>query len=126
MAITKKPKFPRICPQGKTYRDMMRFYDVYKNPVSYAGYTARIEIRSALPDGDSTAGDDDVLITLTTDDYITVDEHEVSIVIPASVTETFPVGVYYWELELISSGGEIPYLMEPSTFKVSQEVTLNE
>ena len=125
MAISKKPKFPRICPQGKTYRDIMRFYDEYRNPVSFADYVARIEVRSALPDGDSVAGDDDVLITLTTDDGITIEEHEVSIIIPASVTETFPVGVYYWELELVGPNGEIPYIMEPSTFKVRQEVTLN-
>ena len=126
MAITKKPKFDRICPQGKTYTDRLGFFDAYRNPISYSGYTARIEIRSELPTATSEAGDADVVLSLSTDDYISIDEHSVTISIPPSVTEALAVGTYFWELELVGPGGEIPYFMSPSKFKVVSEVTLND
>ena len=126
MATSKAPKYDRLCKQGKTYTDGFAYTDSYGNPVDYSDYTARIEIRSAIPTSASTVGDDDVLITLTTEnDGITIDGHKVLIDIDAETTATFPVGTYYWELELIASDGYIPYIMEPSKFKVTQEVTLN-
>jgi hypothetical protein len=130
MALKKKPKLPRLCPQGKTYTDSLGFKDKNGNYVSYLGYTARIEIRKETPVlGESTPGDADVLITLTTENgYITVGETFVTISIPASVTATFPVDTYVWELELFSPDATpfVPYLMQPSNFKVIQESTLNE
>jgi hypothetical protein len=127
MAITKKPKYPRLCKQGKTYTDGFLYNDEFGNPVDYSDYIARIEIRSSFPDEDSETNDDDVLITLTTENGgITIDGNRVLIRIESNVTSTFPIGTYYWELELVSSDDPpyIPYLMEPSTFKVTGEVTL--
>jgi len=126
MAIRKKPKYDRICPQGKTYTDRYGLLTKQRNPIDYTGYSARIEIRSVIPDDDSTPGDDDVILSISTDDYITIDEHIVTIVLPPSITAALDVGTYWWELELISPSGEIPYFMSPSKFKVVSEVTLND
>ena len=130
MALSKKPKLPRICPQGKTYSDSLGFKDKNGNYVSYLGYTARIEIRSEAPTlGTSEPNDSGVLIALTTENgYITVGENFVTITIPAAVTATFPTGNYLWELELFSPDATpfVPYLMQPSKFTVVQESTLND
>lgn len=127
MAITKRPKYPRICKQGKTYKDIFGYKGSNEEYLDLSDYTARIEIRSQAPSSTSTAGDEDVLITLTTENgMITIDGGIVTMEIDAETTATFPVGPYLWELELVRSDGYIPYLMEPSSFKVTQEITLND
>lgn len=128
MATAKAPKFKRYCQQGKTYRDGFVFNDSYGNPINYSSYSARIEIRTALPSETSTPGDSEVLATLTSaDGDITITNNRVTIVIDSEVTATFPVGSYFWELELFSSDDPpyVPTIMSPSSFVVTAEVTLN-
>lgn len=126
MAITKKAKYPRICKQGKTYKDAIGYKGSNGEYLDLSDYTGRIEVRSQAPSATSVAGDEDVLITLTTENgMITIDGGIVRMEIDADTTATFPIGPYLWELELVRSDGYIPYIMEPSAFKVTQEITLN-
>jgi hypothetical protein len=127
MAIHKKPKFPRLCPKGKTYTDTWTFKDKHGEIIDRTGWTARIEIRSEIPGTDAEPADASVLVTLTTENGgITINGGTVHITIDAETTADFAVGSYVWDLELIRPGdGFIPYIMEPSSFKVTPEVTLN-
>jgi hypothetical protein len=129
MATAKAPKFKRFCQQGKTYRDGFEFNDKYENPIDYSEYSARIEIRTAIPTETSTPGDSDVLVTLSTETgEIVINNNRVSITIDSEVTATFPVNTYFWELELFSADDPpyIPTIMQPSSFVVTPEVTLND
>ena len=127
MALTKKSKQKLICPQGKTFRAVMRFTDSNENIIDLTDYTARIEIRDTLPTVDSVADDANVIFALTTENGgIDIDPllGKVSLFIAKEDTADFPVASYFWELELISGNGETPYIMAPSAFSVLAEVTL--
>ena len=127
MALTKRSKQKLICPQGKTFRCVIRFNDSNGNIIDLTDYTARIEIRDALPTVDSVADDDNVIFALTTENGgIDIDPllGKVSLFIAKEDTASFPVASYFWELELISGNDETPYIMAPSAFSVLGEVTL--
>ena len=127
MALAKKSKQKLICPQGKTFRAVMRFNDNNGNIIDLTGYTARIEIRDTLPTETSVTNDDNVIFVLTTQNGgISIDPllGKVSLFISKENTASFAVASYFWELELISSNGETPYIMAPSAFSVLGEVTL--
>lgn len=129
MAKSKAAKFKRYCKQGKTYKDGFYFKDKYKNPIDYSDYSARMEIRRSLPTADSTPGDTDVILTLTSaDGDIVVSGNKVSITIDSQRTAALEVGSYFWELELFNSDDppHVPTIMEPSSFVVTPEVTLND
>lgn len=128
MALAKKDKYPRFCKQGKTYKDAFGFSDSNREPLDLTGYSARMEVRRSLPTSTSTAGDSEVIVSLSTDNgMITIDAGVVYMEIDAETTATFEVGSYFWELELVrDSDGYIPTIMEPSAFKVTQEITLND
>lgn len=129
MAKSKAPKFKRYCKQGKTYTDGFYFKDKYKNPIDYSDYSARIEIRTAIPTETSTPGDDSVILTLTSaDGDIVIVGNKVTITIDSERTAALEVGSYFWELELFNGDDppHIPTIMEPSPFVVTPEVTLND
>ena len=126
MASRKAPKIKQFCPQGKSFSLKMSFVDSFGNIIDLTGFTARLEVRTKLPDENSTPGDDDVLHSVSTDDDIVIDGAlgQVVVSISESVTAGFPVGAYFWELELVGSSGEVPYFMQPSSFIVLAENTL--
>ena len=130
MAKSKRSKISVICPQGKTFLYNIYWRDPFGKAILLDGYSARSEIRTVFPTlGISEAGDDDVIYSMTTDNgRIEIDEDagKISINIPAEDTANFPVGVYFWELELIDPEGYVPYIMDVSKFKVVTEVTLND
>lgn len=129
MALVKKDKKDVICPQGKTFQLSVYAKDPVTNKITdLTGYEARVEVRSVLPTPDNEPSDEDVLVRLTSGDgdiTFTPESGKVVITIDADITATFPVGTYYWELELErTSDGFVPYIMAPSKFKVLNEVTL--
>jgi len=127
MALTKRSKQKLICPQGKTFRAVMRFNDSNDNIIDLTDYTARIEIRDTLPTDTSVADDASVIFVLSTENNgIIIDPllGKVSLFIAKEDTASFAVASYFWELELISDSGETPYIMAPSAFTVLGEVTL--
>lgn len=128
MASSKRSKIPVVCPQGKSFKYTIYWKDGLGKAVKLDGYTARCEIRTVFPTlGTSAAGDSDVLYTLTTEnDRIVIDEDagKIMLNIPPQDTADFPIGVYFWELELVDTEGDVPYLMDVSKFKVVTEVTL--
>ena len=139
MATKKREKKKVFCPQGKTFGEVIRFKSNTGNIIDLTGYTATMEIRTQAPDprpidptndeleAYETALEEQLLITLTDSDMITIDGElgKVTIMIPDEVTATFPVGLYVWELELASPSGVKPYFMAPSPFQVLGEVTLS-
>jgi len=79
----------------------------YNQPVSLAGYTARMQIRAKV---DSDA----VIHTLTTENGgIVLDNtaKTITIVMQDEVTQTFTFKSAVYDLELISSGGEVTQLV---------------
>lgn len=128
MAFVKLPKQKIICYQGKTLRFSVVLTDSDQNLQDLTGFTARIEVRTALPTlGQNTPDDGDVLSLLTTENggiNIQPELGRVDIFIADEETETFPVGSYFWELELESPSGDVPPIMAPSSFQVLQENTL--
>lgn len=128
MPVAAKPKYPLLCKQGKTFSDVLYLKDEHGNPINLTGYTATIEIRSELPDEDSEAGDASVVATLTTENggiEIDAEKGKISLFISDEDTAEFTApSTNYWELELTSADGIVPYVMEPSKFKVTAEVNL--
>lgn len=127
MALEKKPKKKLLCRQGKTFRHKFYFQDSQGNYADLSGFTARCEIRSAFPDDDSVASDDDVLIRLETvvsGDGIIVEELAITMQISAATTAAFPEGAYFYEPELVSPSGDVIDFVAPSAFTVLPEVTL--
>lgn len=124
MALSKKPKQKVYCRQGKTFRHIFYFQDEYGNFADLSGYTARLEVRTAFPDDNSTAEDDDVLIRLETGDGITIDGKKMTVEIDAAITAEFDDGSYFWEPELIAPNGDVIDFIAPSSFVVLPEVTL--
>lgn len=128
MAFQKLPKQKIITYQGKTLRFSVTLTDMDDNFQDLTGYTARLEIRKALPTlGVNTPGDDDVIIRLTTENGgINIDPEIglVNIYISDEDSATFPAGNYFWELEVESPSGDVPPIMAPSSFQVIGENTL--
>lgn len=123
MAVATKGKYPVLCKQGKTYADVIRLKDGMGNAIDLTGYTASVEIRDGIP----AQGETTVLATLTEENGgVTIDPEKgkIQLYISAQDTAAFEPGSYYWELELESADGIVPYFMEPSKFKVTSEVNL--
>ena len=128
MALSKLPKLKLFCFYCKTFRHPFYFSDEHGTITDLSGYTARMEIRTELPDDDSTADDEDVLIRIDTGSNggITIDgpKGEVVLEIDATTTATFPVATYTYEPELIAPSGDVEDFLAPSSFVVLPEVTL--
>jgi hypothetical protein len=103
--------------QGATYIRMF----VWRNddgPVNLEGYTARMQIRR-------NPSAEDVLFSATTENTllsINAAEGKVTLVVPATTTETFDWRNARYDLELESSGGVVYRLVQGSV-TVSKEIT---
>jgi len=86
--------------------------------VNLSGYTARLQLRSSVTA--STAA-----LSLTTENgriSITANTGTVTLSISATDTAALTAGRYVYDLELVSSGGQVTRLME-GVVTVSAEVT---
>lgn len=125
MALSKKPKQKLFCTQGETFRHTFYFQDEHGNYADLSGYTARVEIRTEVPDENSTASDDNVLIRLETGgNGITIDTIKMTLEIDATTTAEFAEGTYFYEPELVAPSGDVIKFIAPSQFVVLPEVTL--
>jgi hypothetical protein len=127
MALSKKPKYPVFCPQGKTFTATGRFTDKYNEVSKLEGCTATCEIRAELPDPEEeTQAEPVVSLSTESGGGIVIDEDSgtVTVTIEADVTATLEVGTYIWELEITFPNGYVPYFMAPSPFKVIAEANL--
>lgn len=112
-------KYNMICKQGTTFRRTFTFMDGSATPaiIDLSGYSARMQVRE---DFDST----EFIVELTTENSgISIDgvNGKVSLVIEADVTETFPIGSYKYDIELVI-GTEVECPLY-GKFKVTAEVT---
>ena len=113
-----KPGVYRITMyQGATF-DQQFVWKIDGAPVNLSTYTARMQVRKDYADTSKPA-----VINLTTASGITLNsDGEISIFIAPSVTAAVPGGTYRYDLELVSSSGEVTRLLE-GLFIVSPEVT---
>lgn len=118
------------CKAGTTWRKafVLATDTTTPVPIDLTGYEARMQVREAI---DATT----VLVYLATtalvedtgtDNWgeITIEEADgrVSLYISDEVTSTFAIGSYVYDVELVSSGGEVDCPLY-GKFKVSGEVT---
>ena len=111
------PAFYTIaCYQGATFNKVFT-WEVDAVPVNLTGYTARMQVRSTK---DSAT----TIVSLTTGSGITLGGAAGTITLDLSATATaaLPSGVYLYDLELVSGGGQVTRLLE-GKFTISAEVT---
>lgn len=125
MALEKKPKQKMFCRQGKTLRHSFYFQDEHGNYADLSGFTGKVDIRSVFPDGTDDDSEDELLISLTTDNGgVIVEGYSFTMYISGEVTAVFPEGAYFYEPELYSPSGDIIDFIAPSIFQVLPEITL--
>jgi hypothetical protein len=106
-----------VAEQGATFRFNFRV-ETGGTPWNLTDYTARMQVRQ------STASTN-ALLDLTTENGTIVIEPvgHVSITVAATPMANVPSGRWVYDLELVSSGGEVTRLLE-GRFIVSPEVTV--
>lgn len=110
-------KYTFTCKKGTTFQRQLRFKDVNELTMDLTGYSARMQVRE-------TAESEDIIIDLSDDGSIEVDEEHgiISLEIPAAITTELPVGSWKYDIELETADG-IVYCPLYGTFKVTGEVT---
>lgn len=110
-------KYNMVCPQGSTFNQELT-YSINAVNVNLSGYTAKMQIRAS-----HTATTP--LLTLTTENggiALGGSSGTISLNIAASTTTGFTPKEYVYDLELISTGGNVTRLIE-GKFIVTPEVT---
>lgn len=106
------------CNQGATLQRTITWTDPARKPINLTGYTARMHVR---PAADSST----VILELTTSNgRISLGgvAGTVSLNAAANVTANLTPGLYVYDLEVVSGGGEVTRLIE-GNFNVKAEVT---
>jgi hypothetical protein len=106
------------CDQGATLKRTITWTNQAKTPFNLTSFTARMQVRSAVTS--ST-----VVLELTTANSRIVlggAAGTVELTVPASTTAALTPGLYVYDLELASAGGEVTRLIE-GNFNVRAEVT---
>lgn len=111
------------CQQGATFRRTLTWTDSAKKPYDLTGFSARMQVRSTV---DSST----VILSLTTQNgrislgssASLTTKGQVNLIISATDTAALVPGLYVYDLELVSAGGEVDRIVE-GNFKVSAEVT---
>ena len=106
------------CNQGATLQRTLTWTDPAKNPINLTGYTARMHVRTAA-NAAST-----ILELTSSNTTITLGgaAGTVSMNVAANVTANLTPGLYVYDLEVVSGGGEVTRLVE-GNFNVKAEVT---
>lgn len=102
--------------QGATWSYVLT-WEVAGNPVNLSGYTARLQARASV---EATA----TALSISTTAGITLGGSLGTVTLSRSATETAALtpGRYYYDLELVSSGGVVTRLTE-GTLTIYAEVT---
>ena len=103
--------------QGATFSQVITWKDSTNSPIDLTGYAARMQIRQKVSSS--------VSLALTTDNgRITLGDAAGTITLGVSAAdmEALPAGSYTYDLELISTSGEVSRLLM-GTFVVRSEVT---
>jgi hypothetical protein len=106
------------CNQGATLQRTITWTDPARNPINLTGYTARMQVRTA-------ANAASTLLELTTSNSrisLGGAAGTVAINVAANVTANLTPGLYVYDLEVVSGGGEVTRLVE-GNFNVKAEVT---
>jgi hypothetical protein len=124
----KSLRYDLVCKAGSTFRKSFAFRagDTDGDPLDFTGFTARMQVRPAI---DSP----DVLVTLSTEDLSLIDgptgtlefvleDGQLDLVIDAETTALFAKANYFYDIEIVSPGGEVDSPLY-GRFKVLPEVT---
>jgi hypothetical protein len=106
------------CDQGATFKRTLTWTNQARVAYNLTGYTARMQVRE-------TATASGIILELTTaNSRITLGgtAGTVNLLVAANVTAALTPGLYVYDLELVSGGGEVTRLIE-GNFKVKAEVT---
>lgn len=106
------------CDQGATFKRTITWTNQAKTPYNLTGYTARMQVRSNVTSNT-------VVLELTTGNgRITLGgaAGTVDLLVSAANTASLTSGLYVYDLELVSGGGEVTRLIE-GNFNVRAEVT---
>jgi hypothetical protein len=106
------------CDQGATFKRTITWTNQARTPYNLTGYTARMQVRS-------TVEASEVLLELTTVNNRIVlggAAGTIELIVAANVTTALTPGLYVYDLELVSGGGEVTRLIE-GNFNVKAEVT---
>jgi hypothetical protein len=104
--------------QGDTLSRVLTWTTNAKVPHNLTGYTAKMQVRSS-------ADSDVVVLELsTTNTYIVLGgaAGTITLTVPAANMSMINVGLYVYDLELISGGGQKTTIVE-GNFKVKAQVT---
>ena len=110
-------KYNIVCPQGSTLSQELT-YSINAINVDLTGYTARMQVR------EKHTSTSTVLSATTENGGIVLggEEGTITIVASSSTTTALVAKEYVYDLELISSGGQVTRLIE-GKFIVTPEVT---
>lgn len=106
------------CQQGATLKRTLTWLEPNKNPINVTGYTARMQVRATV-DASST-----ILELTTANNRITLGgiTGAIDLLVPATTTANLTPGLYVYDLEMVSGGGEVSRIVE-GNFVVKAEVT---
>jgi len=106
------------CQQGATLKRTLTWLEPNKDPINVTGYTARMQVRE-------TADANTVVLELTTaNNRITLGgtAGTIDLLVSANTTANLTPGLYVYDLEMVSGGGEVSRIVE-GNFVVKAEVT---
>lgn len=106
------------CNQGATLSRTLTWTNPAKAPINLTGYTARMHVRTAANASSTT-------LELTTENSriaLGGTAGTVTLTVAANVTANLTPGLYVYDLEVVSGGGEVTRLVE-GNFNVKAEVT---
>lgn len=107
-----------VCEQGATFRLMLTWRNPNGTPVNVTGYSAKMDVRQKASTGHTE------LSLSTAAGGITLGGVDGTVLLTATATTTNALvsGVYVYDLELTSAGGEVTRLVAGS-FTVDEQVT---
>lgn len=106
------------CEQGATFRRKITLLDPAQQAIDLSGYTARMQVRDAKRNT--------LITSLTTENgriTITASTGQVWLEIGATVTETLPIGIHLYDLELVSGPDAVTRILE-GKFQITRNMTL--
>lgn len=106
-----------VVEQGATFRLLVTWEDPAETPIDLSGYSARLQARQIQGGA--------IVCSMTTQNGAIVlggDSGTVTLELGALATAAIPAGIYRYDIELESGGGEVTRLLR-GQFIVQSEVT---
>lgn len=99
-----------VLPKGTTLAKRFELYDEANNPIDLTGYEVQMAAKKSYSSTTflmniATSGG-------TTEGTITVTGNRIDATVPWATTDTWPTGVYLWNLELTSPADKRDRLLE--------------